>query len=41
MNTDGEFLHYIVSLGPLQIIRMDTIVHGEGGGLPGHMAELL
>jgi len=33
LNTGGEFLHYVVSLGPLQLLGLDTVVPGEGGGL--------
>lgn len=33
LSTAGEFLHYAVSLGALQLFGLDTVVPGEGGGL--------
>src|SRR6516164_5899633 len=33
LNAGGEFLSYAVSLGPLQLLGLDTVVPGEGGGL--------
>jgi 3',5'-cyclic-AMP phosphodiesterase len=33
LNGGGEFLQYVVSLGAIRLIGLDTVIPGEGGGL--------